>query len=955
MKSFYIASLPVLALVGVAACSGTTSERARDSHQAVTSGRAPRLLLTGPVLTRLQARAAASDPTWTALKAHCDGLVTGSANVPTANAYPNFPDVGQGYQGDGYIPEVLDLGLCYQTIAPTDATTAAGYAAAGDRVLLAMSTPPAAGGEAPSTDSGYGIRNYGVGMAFGYDWLNPGLQDSTRAAVITSLNAWVDWYDANGFSRDAPVGNYFAGYVLAKTATAIATDPDNAKAAGYWSDVVNTMFPSLIQSIYAPSMEGGGWPEGWEYGPLAVENYALFFWAVKTGKGLDWLSQIPTVHDEAAYLNYFTWPSLKHMDDQGTVHSGVTLTPPSQTAAAMAGILAANGDPSAPTAQAFAADLLAANPDAMLPWQRFLYWDPAQPQSAYSTQPLSYFAPGPNHVAVRSTWQTDAVWGSFVAGTYIDSTDSGEQSYNAGAVAVVQGDQPILINATGQLPQVDGTPGEDLVYADSYDNGTRQLFNTLGATGVKQAAFGPGSASTHVQGYEDNGTFVHARGVQLEQMYEPSGVVSQWTRDFAYVRPGVFVVYDRSTTSASDSWVSWHTAMSPTSVATSDGTQRRFDVTGGSFRMLLPRNPSVTTVPIAAGITRLETHTSNASEDFLTVVTAGTTPEQVRLSVADGNVTAGSLVGVHVLSARNAVVLFNADHAAAATTSSATYLVAQSAAADHVLFDMASSSSGYSVTASAAGGQLTVNVQPGGGFQTSAQGSLSFVVNTDGGVTASPTSTAGGSSSGASSSSGGSSSGGASAGGSSSGGSSSGGPSSGSGSSSGGLPPVDSSPPGSSGGVVVPTGGGANLLPDPGFESGANGMQVWPGGSTPALTTNAIDGHSSLLVTLTSSGQNAYLSLDATGTGTVCATANVRNNGRKTAYVKMCAGIYDQDWNSQYSCTEVSLAPGAVTPIAAEYALPSGTSALMTNWFFAPITGKATFVVDDAYVGYAPN
>ena len=912
MKSLHVVSLSLLALVGFSACGGTKASETIAHAQQANIGHAPRLLLTTNVLTRLQARAAAGDPAWTALMAHCDGLVTGTANVPTANAYPNFPNVGQGYQGDGYLPEILDLGLCYQVIAPTDGATATAYGVAGDRILLAMSTPPSSGGQAPSTDSGYGIRNYGVGMAFGFDWLYPGLQASTRAGIIASLNAWVGWYDASGFSRGAPVGNYFAGYVLAKTATAIATDPDNASAAGYWSDVENRMFPTLIQSIYAPSMKGGGWPEGWEYGPRSVENYALFLWSVKTGKGIDWLSQVRHVHDEAAYLNYFSWPSLKHMDDQGTIHSGVTLTPPGKTAAAMAAILADSGDPSAATAQAFAADLQATNQDAMASWESFLYRDPAQAQSPYSAQPLSYFAPGPNHVAVRSTWQKDAVWGSFVPGTYIDSTDSGEQSYNAGAVAVVQGDQPIVVNATGQLPQMAGNAGEDVVYNDSYGSGTRRLFNTFGATGVKQGAFGPSDASTHAQGFEDNGTFVHARGVQLEQMYEPAGVMSQWTRDFAYVRPGVFVVYDRATTNAADNWVSWHTAVAPASVATPDATQKRFDVTGGSIRMLLPRSPSVTTVPIAAGITRLETHCSNQSSDFLTVITTGTTPDQVRLSTQDGNVTTGSLVGVHILAARNAVVLFNADHVVASKTSSATYQVAQSAAADHVLFDMAPSS-GYSVTATAAGAHLIVRVQGGGPLQSSPQGTLAFVVAIDGSVTA-----AGGSA----------------------------------------PAPAPALAPGSapSLGVVVPLAGGPNLLSDPGFESGTNGLTVWPGGSFPTVTNHAIDGKSSALVALAADGWNAFVSLGATGAGSVRATALVRNDGSTTAIVKMCVGVYDQSWNSQYSCTLVSLDPGVVTPASATYVLPSETSALMTTWFFAPGTSDGiTFTVDDAYLGYVPS
>jgi len=661
--------------------------------------------------------------------------VGGTPNLPTGNAYPDFPNVGQGYQGDGYLPEVMNLGLCYQTLLPTDATTAAGYAAAGDRILVAMSTAPSAGGQAPSTDAGYGMRNYGVGLAFGFDWLYSGLQTSTRAQVIAALNSWVSWYDANGFSNDAPVGNYFAGYILAKTATAIATDPDNASAAGYWADVRDRMFPSLIQKAYAPAMSGGGWPEGWEYGPLAVENYALFLWAVKTGEGLDWFDQVPHARDEAEYMSYFAWPSLKHMDDQGTIHSGAAMTPPGKAASAMASLLAFNGNAYAPTARSYASALLATNHDALADWQAFLYVDGTQPQADYTAQPLSYFAPGPNHVAVRSTWKTDATWGSFVPGAYIDSTDSGEQSYNSGAIAIVQGDQPIIANASGQLPQVDGAEGENIVYADSYGSGMRQLFNTFGAAGAKQGAMGPSVASTHATGYEDNGAFVHARGLQLEQMYEPAGIVSQWTRDFAFVRPGVFVIYDRATTTAQDNWVSWHTEVAPTSVPTSDKTQSRFDVTGGSIRMLLPVSATVKTVPIAAGITRLETHSAKASDDWLTVVTTGATPDEVRLSNADGNVTSGSLVGVHVLSAQNAVVLFNADHAASQKTSNATYTVAQNAAADHVLFDMAPSATGYAVTAVQRSGGITVTVKPGGGFQPSAAGTLSFVVHLDGTVT----------------------------------------------------------------------------------------------------------------------------------------------------------------------------------------------------------------------------
>jgi serine/threonine-protein kinase len=200
-----------------------------------------------------------------------------------------------------------------------------------------------------------------------------------------------------------------------------------------------------------------------------------------------------------------------------------------------------------------------------------------------------------------------------------------------------------------------------------------------------------------------------------------------------------------------------------------------------------------------------------------------------------------------------------------------------------------------------------------------------------------------GSSSGGSSSSSGSSSGGSS----SSSGSSSGGSSSSSGSSSGGS---------SSGGrgIVVPPGGGANLLPDPGFESSVNGFAVWPSGTVPTPSTSRpITGHSSMELALPS-GSAAETSVKGTGTGAVHATTQLRNDGTAPASIKMCAGIYDQSWKSDDACTLFTLAPGAVTPASVEYVLPSGTEAVMSTWTIENVgSAAATIAVDDGYLGYA--
>jgi hypothetical protein len=409
-------------------------------------------------------------------------------------------------------------------------------------------------------------------------------------------------------------------------------------------------------------------------------------------------------------------------------------------------MLEIHGDPSAPMAHAFAADLVAAGGSTGDAWSTFLFWDTSMPQVPYDALAPSYFAPGPSHVAVRSNWQKDAVWGTFVAGAYIDAPDSGEQYFNQGAIAVVQGDQPILVNATGWLPQAAGDSGETFVYDDTWGSRTRLLNNTFYAAGAKQDGAAPGDSKTHIQHFEDWGALVHAQGVSIADMYTGGGV-KQFTRDYVYVRPGTFVVYDRTTTDGGDQWLAWHTPSAPQQATVADATQRRYDVLQGgnvlgSVRSLLPRSSNPKTMNLVGGAAyRLEMHapTTAGTQDWLTTVTAGgTVPEQTRLSTDDGNVLSGTLVGVHVQSAREAVVLFTADHAGTATTSSASYVVAQNADADHVIIDIAPSSSGYAVSTSQASGKITVNVTPGGPIAPTPQGALVFTVMSDGSVSNPP-------------------------------------------------------------------------------------------------------------------------------------------------------------------------------------------------------------------------
>src|SRR5262249_46650183 len=149
-----------------------------------------------------------------------------------------------------------------------DPARAAAYGARGAEVLVKMSAPegqPHAPN--PLRDSGYGIRNYGVGLALGLDWLHGALRAPERTRVLAALHRWLAAYEERGFEHAFPQGNYFAGYYDAKALAGIAAEGDEAPAQ--WQDWLGRVHGKLVQPYYAANLPGGGWPEGWNYGPFA--------------------------------------------------------------------------------------------------------------------------------------------------------------------------------------------------------------------------------------------------------------------------------------------------------------------------------------------------------------------------------------------------------------------------------------------------------------------------------------------------------------------------------------------------------------------------------------------------------------------------------------------------------------------------------------------------------------
>ena len=144
------------------------------------------------------------------------------------------------------------------------------------------------GDQAALRDSGYAIRNLAPYTALAYDWLHdqPGMTPALRSRARQRWAAWLAGFRAKGYHPRDPGSNYQAGYLIAATMVAVAQGGEAAEQSGpaLWRLVADELWGKDMAAALARGgvLDGGDWNEGWQYGPLAVAEYAL---AARVAKG----------------------------------------------------------------------------------------------------------------------------------------------------------------------------------------------------------------------------------------------------------------------------------------------------------------------------------------------------------------------------------------------------------------------------------------------------------------------------------------------------------------------------------------------------------------------------------------------------------------------------------------------------------------------------------------------
>ena len=279
---------PLLAAFGMLLATSACARAAAHAETPVPApphGPHPRVALTPAVLAALKAKV--SSPGVEAALSFC-------RKAKTSRGTPD------GYQGDEWAFGASACALAWQVTGDRDAAARGvtlwralleDVRAIGDGKACVVGAPPDHAIASIRRDTGYAIRFVGPHAALAYDWLHdaPGVDEGLRKQSRDCFRAWLDWYGKSGYLHDQVGANYHAGFTLAETLIAIAeAGEDGAASDRYWHDVVAGLYGAQIvgnglaadrhgvpHGAHDGALVGGDWPEGWQYGPLSVIEYAF--------------------------------------------------------------------------------------------------------------------------------------------------------------------------------------------------------------------------------------------------------------------------------------------------------------------------------------------------------------------------------------------------------------------------------------------------------------------------------------------------------------------------------------------------------------------------------------------------------------------------------------------------------------------------------------------------------
>jgi hypothetical protein len=512
---------------------------ARAAHD----GSAPRIVLNEQRRARLREAAKRGTPAWRTLRRRCDEFVAkpGSAS----------------YQAFVWADALASLAVCWHATGE-DAYQEAAVGYLGALLDDRFEVGDRQGGDGVvQHDSGYGIRTFGAYSALGYDWLRaaPAMTPELKKKIVARLDAWLSWYDKDGYLNDEPIANYFWGYATTLSLAGLATRGETPEGER-WLSRARALWSEKILPAFRYKLRGGGWPEGWQYGEYTAFEVAFVAEAFETAAGIPMVKKLPWLGEVVRYHTYALLPDEKSVYCGGTwgqhpcrpsalglTAATLALDGVDDQRAAEARWLTHNALPPLEREHAWLA-LLAERPGA----------EERDPRRGAAT---SLHVPGQGLTFFRSDWSKSATFVPFQAGPRLTPD---HQDKDQGHFELWRGGDGLLVDGGGNEGSATINHNTLLV-----DDGGRVLDYS-----PNQGVWGFGVRTTRVG---DDGLVALASG-DIADAYAPKcasegcrdRAVEKLVRTLVYVRPSLLVIDDQVGVTAPDIRTTWaaHVTQAPT-------------------------------------------------------------------------------------------------------------------------------------------------------------------------------------------------------------------------------------------------------------------------------------------------------------------------------------------------------------------------------------------------------
>ena len=383
-------------------------------------------------------------------------------------------------------------------------------------------------------------------LAIVYDWCHDAIPGDRQHAWLSYANqavtnVWMPddakWGDKaapwNGWAIDDPSDNYYYSFLRATMLLGLAAHDELPAANAWLTEFHDTKLMGELVPTFDMDLVGGGSREGTGYGVSMKNLWELYdMWHGSTGEVI----ATKTMHTRASMLSFIhqTLPTLDRVaptGDQSRDSTASFFDYHRQYLQELVSLFPQ--DPVAPRAQA----LLAASSVPEMTQQfeyvyDFLYENADVAPTTLDGLGTAYYAPGIGELYARSGWDPHATWINLIAGPYTQSHAHQDQGslmiYKDGWLAY----DPVIDSHSGLTQAVDD---HGLVRID--DGGP-----------VEQKT---GTASQLLALHRGDG-WLHA-AADITPVYK--GKVGKVQREIVYIEPDAIVVYDRVTSSASQSQI----------------------------------------------------------------------------------------------------------------------------------------------------------------------------------------------------------------------------------------------------------------------------------------------------------------------------------------------------------------------------------------------------------------